>query len=279
MSPSSFSSANQAQFRNPQDLSVNRLGQIFVADTGNDRVQWFGPNGRYGGEFGGFGLGDRQFHHPGGIDARTSLDIWVADTFNRRAVHLDRALNVIAAVGDIVDHGDELPLGEPTDVALSKSGTLYVVDRENDRLLEFTPFDLNGRELVGFGSGTASLGDPAAVAVGKNGSIYVADSRNNRIAIFDQFGAYVGQIRGFSGPEGVNVTRRGHVIVADTGNHRVVACARSGRFLGVFGSEGSGLGGLKSPTAAALDPRDRLIVLDSGNNRVQIWRTAGSAGL
>ena len=42
----------KGQFRNPAGQTIDRFGNVYVADQGNRRVQIFSPEGRYLAEFG-----------------------------------------------------------------------------------------------------------------------------------------------------------------------------------------------------------------------------------
>lgn len=73
------------QFRGATDLAVdNRNGDIYVVDSGNNRVQRFDRDGRFISEFGSAGRGNSQFDRPYGIAIDKDGYIFVADTGNKR---------------------------------------------------------------------------------------------------------------------------------------------------------------------------------------------------
>src|SRR5438045_4554819 len=49
------------QMAYPEGVAVDDLGRLFVADTGNNRIERFDQAGVFLGEFGGFGFGEGQF--------------------------------------------------------------------------------------------------------------------------------------------------------------------------------------------------------------------------
>tara|TARA_Y100000780_G_scaffold20504_1_gene17399 strand:+ start:158 stop:709 length:552 start_codon:yes stop_codon:yes gene_type:complete len=55
------------QFHNPKGISVDRAGNVYVAETINHRVQVFDSNGRFLRKWGSEGSGDGQFNRPTGI--------------------------------------------------------------------------------------------------------------------------------------------------------------------------------------------------------------------
>lgn len=72
-------------FEGPTDLSVdNRNGDIYVVDSGNNRVQRFNRDGQFMSEFGGMGAGNGQFNSPTGIAVDRDGYVYISDTNNNR---------------------------------------------------------------------------------------------------------------------------------------------------------------------------------------------------
>ena len=63
-------------FNHPCGLSINPSGQLFLTDTGNNRVLKFDRHGNLLEETGGFGWNSEQFDHPTGINASNGLDVF-----------------------------------------------------------------------------------------------------------------------------------------------------------------------------------------------------------
>jgi hypothetical protein len=76
--PVSEGGAN-GQLKAPDDAVVDSKGDVWVADTGNDRVQEFSSSGEYLGAFGSEGTGNGQFRAPEGIAIDGKGDLWVVD--------------------------------------------------------------------------------------------------------------------------------------------------------------------------------------------------------
>lgn len=68
----------------PRDVAVDSQGQLWVTDTGNDRIQVFTLQGQFVKTVGGTGKGPGQFDEPVGIDIGKDGSIYVADMYNRR---------------------------------------------------------------------------------------------------------------------------------------------------------------------------------------------------
>ncbi|RMH34632.1 MAG: 6-bladed beta-propeller [Nitrospirae bacterium] len=72
------------QFRSPWGIAVDDAGDVYVADTGNQRIQKFDRDGNFITQWGGFGNGDGQFNFPYGIAVDSRGTVYVADSGNMR---------------------------------------------------------------------------------------------------------------------------------------------------------------------------------------------------
>ena len=66
------------QFREPHGMAVDSSGNIYVADTGNHRIQVFDTKGRFIRQFGSRGSGNGQFDEPYGVAVDSSGNIYSA---------------------------------------------------------------------------------------------------------------------------------------------------------------------------------------------------------
>ena len=138
-------------------------------------------------------------------------------------------------------------LNNPTSVALDSSGNLYIADNGNQRIRKVsaagTLSTLAGSGNAGFfGDGgaaaSANLFNPTGVSLDGSGNLFIADSGNNRVRRVDAVSGVIttmaGSVsQGFSGdggaanlaelnaPQGVAVDGNGNLFIADTGNNRV----------------------------------------------------------
>lgn len=74
-------------FNHPNDVAVDKDGNIYVLDAGNTRIQKFGPDGRYLATIGRKGQGPGEFILPGGLDLDKNGNLVVGDTTQSR-VHV-----------------------------------------------------------------------------------------------------------------------------------------------------------------------------------------------
>ena len=71
-------------FRYPHGLAVDGAGRVYVADSGNQRIQVFTPDGEYIREWGGYGEKQGRFVWPRGVAIDASGRVYVADSGNAR---------------------------------------------------------------------------------------------------------------------------------------------------------------------------------------------------
>lgn len=259
------------QFLNPQGISVDPEGSIYVADTGNDRVQKFDSDGNFVMEIGGFGFEEEQFNEPRDLCATVGLDIYVADSQNRRLQRYDRYLHYLSTLVPNPNLDESLQFGMVSGIDISSSGDMYLSDSENDRILKIDAFERPERSFGDIGYGRGLLRAPTSLSVDQKGTVYVCDSGNDRVATYDIFGEYQGSLGEgvLRAPRGIDLDGHGNVFVADTGNNRIAAFNRAGTVILAFGSMGDGYGSFRSPHDLVVDRHGHLYVLDTGNGRVQ----------
>ncbi|MDQ2630631.1 MAG: SMP-30/gluconolactonase/LRE family protein [Actinomycetota bacterium] len=266
--------SGNGQLSNPSGVAVK--GGIWVADTGNHRIQKFTEGGAYVSQFGSLGTKKGQLSSPRALAFTAAGQLWVADTGNNRIQKFTEAGESLTQVGKEGTSAGQFK--SPSGIAVGSSGNVWVADTGNNRIQEFSAAGVFVRQFGTAGSGNGQLKSPAGVAVASNGHVWVADKENNRIQEFSAEGTYLSQF-GSSGsgdgqlknPTGVAVGSNGTIWVADTGNHRVQVFSAAGEYITQFGKEGTGSGQLKSPAALGLGSNSEIWLADSGNNRIQKW--------
>lgn len=271
MSFGSFGSGPGA-LMDPSGISIDQMGDVYVVDTGNDRVQKFDTNGNLITLIGGFGWNKEQFNQPMAIWAENGLDVFITDSQNRRVQRFDNHLNFLENINSITDRdGSILKFGYLWGITASPYGDLYISDTENDLLIKISALSRRGTIFGGFTYGRGDLVDPAGIAVSSNEEVFVCDNGNDRIVRFDSFGSFVSAFgrEYLLKPEGLDFGPNGRLLVTDTGHDRIVVFSIDGSFLQEFGVPGNGPGSFRDPRDLVYDGRGNLYILDSGNSRIQ----------
>lgn len=190
--------SGEGQVLAPSSVYVTLDGRIFVADTGNHRVQIFGPDGAFIYAFGKNGTKSGQFNSPQGIAVSSRGMILVADTLNNRVQIFNQDGIYLNSIGAPLETTAKPAasdackvLHSPKAVAFNLQDQLYVLDAE---AVKVKVFDENGdcvTTIGGKGSGPGQFEKPVDIAVDENGHLYVADQANSRISIFDPQGEFV----------------------------------------------------------------------------------------
>jgi sugar lactone lactonase YvrE len=201
--------ATEASLNNPEGVLVDGSGNVYIADSGNNRVRRVDVYGNIATLAGaGVEVGDggpaakAQLWLPSGLAMDKFGALYIADTDANRVRRIDQAGVITTVAGDIYTYpstagygGDGGPanianLNNPTGVAVDLEGNVFIADSGNDvvRLV-----GVNGIISTFAGNGTggyagdggaatnAELNAPWAVALDLSGNVFVADQQNQRI--------------------------------------------------------------------------------------------------
>jgi len=240
------------------------------------------------------GFGDQpgriRFASPSGVAVDGMNNVFVADRNNRRirVITPDGDVKTLAgsgAVGLADGAGDAAQFTQPTSIAVSPAGDVYVIDTNRLRRVspDGTVTTLAGGD-PGFADGVgtaAKFNDPRGIAVDSLGYIFIADTGNNRIRRVTPSGqvdTYAGAALGslLVQPTGVAVDQDGYVYVADAGANRIRRVGPDGLIVTLAGGpdrsnqDGIGLAAkFNLPQAIAIDSAKNLFIIDTGNYTVR----------
>ena len=225
------------EYSSPMGVAVDGAGTVFVADSGNGRVQktnaWTNAmtdlSGNFLGQFGRTGKGAGELDQPTDLALDREGNLYVVDSGNDRVQKFTRDGKVLASWG--ASGSGPGQFDHPLGIALGPEGGVYVTDARNDRVQKL---DAAGRFLLQWGRSGSGRGE-------------------------------------FLGPAGIAVDGAGRVYVADRGNHRVQVFDGQGRWIGAVGEEGKGKGQLVRPWGVAVDDEGKIFVTDTGNQRIQVF--------
>ena len=276
--PGQFSFGSSQDYTQPPGGGIAVAGNyVYVADSGNDRIERFDLTGGEAMAWGTLGSGPGQFSYPRGVTANES-EVIVSDDDNHRIERFDPNG---AYQGEVGSNGTGPgQFGFPYGVALDGAGNVYVADDINHRVVKLTPQLAFAGEWGGFGTAQGQLAFPRALASDPAGDTYVADTANDRIQVFDSGGGYLRTIgtsaRGpgqLTAPRGLAIDPTGRLFVSDTVGNRIEAfAAGSLTYAGQWTAAGGHAAGFNVPAGIAVDPRGSVYVADRGNERVvHLW--------
>lgn len=172
----------EGELDQPADLALDREGNLYIVDSGNDRVQKVTQEGKVLISWGSSGSGPGQFDHPLGIALGPDGSVYVTDARNDRVQKFDAAGRFLVEWGRNGSGRGEF-LG-PAGVAVDGAGLVYIADRGNHRV---QVFDAQGRWIGNVGeegTGKGQLVRPWGVAVDDEGKIFITDTGNQRVQVF-----------------------------------------------------------------------------------------------
>jgi serine/threonine-protein kinase len=248
----------------PQVIATDPAGNLYIADTGNNRIVKLGPDFRLITTTGGLGSDIGGLSRPVDIVSQEGVHFYVLDQGNRRILKLDYNLLFVDEFR-FADHPELFTLGEVAGLAVSPRGKLYLTDPDNLRIIVMDSDFVFQRELRaggGFSAGTE-------IAVSRTGGIYVYDEEEKTVFVFDPFGNIDYRIQ----PEdigqlgGIEVIGR-RIIATDKMRHELAIFDLSGDRQLSVGRLGTGSYHFNSPAGVVLRVDGRLFVADSGNNRI-----------
>ena len=174
-------------------------------------------------------------------------------------------------------------LSQPSDVAVSNDGRIYVVDGVNSKI---RIFNQSGKAMASFGSagsGNGEFKNPLGIDLDRSGRVYIADSGNHRVQIFDPDGNFIAAVELHSKmkhpPDPTDVVvdeSRNRCYVVDNDNHQILVYDLATRKqTSTYGGPGSGKRAFRYPFLIALDTAQYLYIVDVINTRVQVLNPEG----
>jgi sugar lactone lactonase YvrE len=262
--------ALRAKFALPGDVAVDRSGNVFIADTQNERIRRVDAETRMTTTVAGNGAagfsGDggpaalATLISPSGLSVDRRGNLFIADMFNQRIRRVDAVtgfIETVAGNGTGGFGGDGGPavsaqLSVPSGAVTDANGNLFIADAGNNRIREVVAATGVIRTVAGSGvpgaclfggdggpATSAQLCNPARVVVDALGNLFIADQGNNRVRRVDAASGVISTV---------------------AGNGRA----------GFSGDGGPALAAtLDAPFALSLDPCGNLFIADAGSGRVR----------
>lgn len=259
--------ATSARLNSPQDVSVAANGDLYIADTANNKIRkvtaatgvitTVAGTGTAGSTGDGGAATAARLSSPRGIEVASNGDLYIADRSNNKIRKVTAATGIIttyAGTGTAGYTGDggaatAARLSNPEGIALASNGNLYIGDTGNDavRLVvaatgvisTVAGTGTSGSTGDGGAATAARLNAPQAVDLGPSGDLFIADTGNSKI-------------------------RR---VEVGTGTIITVAGTGTAGFLGDGGA--ATLARINSPRGIAVSVTGSYYIGDRSNNRVR----------
>ncbi len=275
------------QLNLPVGVAVDSSGHVYVADSGNHRIQKFDASGNFIIQWG--SPGESFFAQSVAVDLSGNVYVVANETSIKK---FDSNGNLITTW--------EIPLtfhclGQ---IAADLLGNVYATTHyccylsacpEPTDRFDIRKFDSNGNLIAkwgGWGAGDGQFNDPEGVAVDSLGNVYVADWGNERIQKFDSNGNFITKWDAgptILPPSKVAVDLSGNMytigwfvppFVGPTNQFRIQKFDPNGNLIAEWGSYGDAYGQFDGPTGISVDFSESVYVADMRNNRIQKFSPA-----
>jgi trimeric autotransporter adhesin len=257
--------ADEALLCSPDGITVDRLGNLLIADTANHRIRRVDHRTHIITTVAGTGVigfsGDggpatsAQLAAPNDVKVDAFDNLYIADTANFRVRRVDARTGIIqTAVGNGTGGDGSLAvdaqIGESFGLAFDHVGNLFIgdstqnsvhrVDRKTGILTTVAGSGVYGYSGDGGQATAAMLGGPFGVAVDKRGFLYIGDEGNERVRRVDLH-------------TGIITTYAGNGVTGFSGDHGPALEAE-----------------FRAPSGVLLDGADRLYIADQSNQRIRL---------
>jgi len=179
-------------FYMPAGIALDSQGNLYILDTGNHRVQKFGPDGGYLASFGQQGQGPGDFAYPDSIDIDSEDMVWVSDPNNQRIQVFTPAGAVSRTIGFVKERVGKIRRTKSGLVMAGESGVFFggpgLEEKEQPLPKLFKKLGLDGKVSGEYGEPfdfkhprVNQMGNEVTFTVDQNDCVYLAYLYQNRI--------------------------------------------------------------------------------------------------
>ncbi len=312
--------ATSASLFVPYGVTADNLGNVYIADTRNNRVRRVDPSGiittvagtgvqGYSGDGG--AATAAQLNNPYSVVIDKSGNLYIADNGNNRIRKVDPTGIITTVAGNgIAGYGGDGALATnaqlygPRAITLDGSSNLYIADYNNGRIRKVRPtgiiITIAGNPCYKCSNGdggpaaAAKVESPTGVAVDVAGNVYISQAPFASVRKIDTDGIITTAVgtysSGFSGdggpataaklnyPSGLAIDAKNNLLIVDNQNNRIRQVNSANSINTIAGTSNPNFGGdgrpatlarLFKPTSVAVDGNGTIYIADTGNDRIR----------
>jgi len=194
----------------------------------------------------------------------------------------NQAIYLFTMIGDSTSQAQ---LKQARSLSVDLSGSIYVADTGNNRILKFSKAGKLIKTVGGFGWEKEQFYSPYDIHASSVLDIFVADYNNNRIERYDKDLNYISSLHSsedwddqfqFGYPRSVASSIHGELFIIDSENVRLLKLDSFGEPEMSFGDFAEGKGRLLQPVQVAISPDDKIYVSDSQANKIIVFDYFGN---
>lgn len=297
------------EFEEPHGVAVDQNGNLYIADTGNNRIQKLAPEGEAVSVWGRSDRPLKDLNEPLDVATDDAGFVYVADV--KRGLVGYSEIRKYDSAGMLLNSWSGA--GPDDRLAVDSSGNLYVLEVEYHRIKKYdiegnlvdtwensyyygsiacddagnvylgsyrlSKFDSGGYQLADWfldDQGVPRFERIDSIAMDDAGHIYLLDAYQSCVKKLDsdcnlltEWGSSGTAPGQFQNPKDIALDGSGNVIVLDAGNSRIQKFDSDGNYLQQFGAAGAGPGEFKTPCGMAVSSSGDLYIADTGNDRIQ----------
>jgi DNA-binding beta-propeller fold protein YncE len=242
-------------------IGINNLGNLFVADRFNNRIQVFSPDG-------GFLYSIENVDKPIHLDFDTQDNLYVTCSGDGLVKKFNLNGDLVKTWGG-VGSGDGL-FNTPWAITVDDDGYVFVSDYYNENIQKFTSEGTFVDSWGSSGSGTGQFSTIEDIFF-SNGILYVVDGNNSRVQLFNTVGSWIQTWDGnqLFHPYAISQAPNEEFFVAEYDNVQVYST--QGNYLYSLFQPGSGPSEVRSLKDILFSNEGNLYLSDSGNERIQMF--------
>ncbi len=252
------------EFVEPRDVAVID-NVVFVADTGNRRVQAWDRDGTYRQAWAG---GQEPFEEPLALAGDPQGRLLVLDSLQGWIYRFDPEGNALDRIG-----GPGIQTFHPRGMTALPDGAVVVADTGGARLATLDAAGNLVGDLGTLGDAPGQFHEPTDVAMDQDGTYYVAEAHNQRLQRVDRRGGSLGSWNippsiAHDGPH-LAWAPDGSLLVTAPGEGAILRYAPDGRLLDRWTQAGAAT--LQQPVGIYADAVGTLYVTDTGTHQVYVF--------